>query len=59
VFRSTILAVSILGGLSTRSLIFGTPLWFGLAHVHHAHEVWVRGGRTRQAAIQALAGCGE
>ena len=59
VFRSTILAASLLGGLSTRSLVFGTPLWFGIAHAHHALEVWRQGGKTTQAAIQASAGCGE
>ena len=59
VFRSTILSVSLLGGLTTKELIFGTPLWFGLAHIHHAIEVWKTGGKTRKAAIQALAGCGE
>jgi len=54
VFRSTILSVSILGGLSTRSLIFGTPLWFGLAHAHHALDQWKKGGKTREAAIRAV-----
>lgn len=29
-FRSSILAVSLLGHLSTKWMIFGTPLWFGL-----------------------------
>ena len=58
-FRSTILAASLLGGLSTRALVFGTPLWFGIAHAHHALEVWRQGGKTTQAAIQASAGCGE
>lgn len=30
VFRSTILAVSLLGRLSLKSLVFGTPMWFGI-----------------------------
>lgn len=30
VFRSTILAVSLLGRLPLKSLVFGTPMWFGI-----------------------------
>ena len=58
VFRSTVLSVSLLGGLSSSSLIFGTPLWFGLAHAHHALETWRIGGKTQRAALQAAVGCG-
>ncbi|OCF33200.1 hypothetical protein I316_05245 [Kwoniella heveanensis BCC8398] len=54
VFRSTILSVSILGGLPYRSLIFGTPLWFGIAHAHHALEVYRKNGSTSSAAVQAI-----
>ncbi|KAL7419955.1 CAAX prenyl protease [Cryptotrichosporon argae] len=57
VFRSAVLAVSTLGGLSFRSLVFGTPLWFGIAHAHHALETFNRNGQTRAAAVQALAAC--
>ncbi|WRT63467.1 uncharacterized protein IL334_000372 [Kwoniella shivajii] len=57
VFRSTILSVSILGGLSFKSLVFGTPLWFGIAHAHHALETFRKQGSTKQAAIQAVLGC--
>ncbi|WVW81604.1 hypothetical protein I302_103599 [Kwoniella bestiolae CBS 10118] len=57
VFRSTILAVSILGGLTFRSLVFGTPLWFGIAHAHHALETYRKNGSTRDAAIHAILGC--
>ncbi|TYJ51215.1 hypothetical protein B9479_008227 [Cryptococcus floricola] len=57
VFRSTVLAASILGGLSFKSLIFGTPLWFGLAHVHHGLELYRKNGRTSQAALHALFAC--
>ncbi|WVQ93886.1 hypothetical protein IAU59_000964 [Kwoniella sp. CBS 9459] len=57
VFRSTIISVSILGGLSFKSLIFGTPLWFGIAHAHHALEVYRKNGSTSSAAIQAIVGC--
>lgn len=58
VFRSTILSVSILARLSSKSLIFGTPLWFGLAHAHHAVEVYRRSGGGREAAVKAIGGCG-
>ncbi|EIW65728.1 hypothetical protein TREMEDRAFT_15682, partial [Tremella mesenterica DSM 1558] len=57
VFRSCILSVSILGGLSSSTLVFGTPLWFSLAHAHHAWESYRRNGSTRRAAIQATMGC--
>jgi prenyl protein peptidase len=57
-FRSSLIAVSLLGGLSPKSIVFGTPLWFGVAHAHHAIEVWKKGGSNRSSAIQALAGCG-
>ena len=30
VFRSTIIAASLLGKLSMKFLVFGTPLWFGI-----------------------------
>jgi hypothetical protein len=51
--------VSILGGLSTRALVFGTPLWFGLAHAHHALDQWKKGGKTRPAAVRAVLGSRE
>ncbi|WWD22257.1 hypothetical protein CI109_106748 [Kwoniella shandongensis] len=57
VFRSTILAVSILGKLSFKSLVFGTPMWFGIAHAHHALEVYRKNGSTKNAAVQAILGC--
>ncbi|WVQ80988.1 hypothetical protein IAT38_003095 [Cryptococcus sp. DSM 104549] len=57
VFRSAILSVSILGGLSLKALVFGTPMWFGIAHAHHALETYRKNGKTKQAAIMAVAGC--
>ncbi|GFZ43701.1 hypothetical protein JCM24511_01421 [Saitozyma sp. JCM 24511] len=57
VFRSTILAVSSLARLSLASLVLATPLWFGVAHAHHAWEVYRKSERGRAAAIRALAGC--
>ncbi|GAA5882712.1 hypothetical protein JCM3774_004528 [Rhodotorula dairenensis] len=51
-FRSCVIAVSALAGWSPVKLVFLTPLWFGLAHVHHAWETYVAGGRTRQALLR-------
>ncbi|BGP40075.1 CAAX prenyl protease [Rhodotorula kratochvilovae] len=57
-FRSCIVAASVLGGWSTKRLIFITPLWFGLAHIHHAWETYLAGGRTRQALVRGIAQSG-
>lgn len=38
VFRSTILAVSLLGRLSLKSLVFGTPMWFGIGTLNSLLE---------------------
>ncbi|GMK58236.1 hypothetical protein CspeluHIS016_0502680 [Cutaneotrichosporon spelunceum] len=56
-FRSCIIAVSILGSMSASWLVFGTPLWFGLAHAHHALQTYRDGGRTRDALWRAGLGC--
>ena len=45
VFRSTILAASMLGGLSLKSLVFGTPLWFGIGTIPitgHENELMLK-----------------
>ncbi|KIP05933.1 hypothetical protein PHLGIDRAFT_59425, partial [Phlebiopsis gigantea 11061_1 CR5-6] len=52
-FRACILAVYHMAGASTKKKIFLTPLWFGLAHVHHGWEVYNRLGCTRVAAMNA------
>ncbi|KZT39280.1 Abi-domain-containing protein [Sistotremastrum suecicum HHB10207 ss-3] len=57
VFRSCILAVGISSGRSSRSLIFLSPLWFGVAHLHHAWEVFQRNGKDSRALTQALTTC--
>ncbi|GAA6027151.1 hypothetical protein JCM8097_002433 [Rhodosporidiobolus ruineniae] len=53
-FRSCVIAASVLGGYSKSQLVFLTPLWFGLAHVHHAFDTWRAGGRTKQALIRGV-----
>ncbi|KAL0244051.1 hypothetical protein I308_105314 [Cryptococcus tetragattii IND107] len=54
VFRSTVLAVSLLGRLPLKSLVFGTPMWFGIAHAHHGFEMYKKNGRNGAAALQAI-----
>ncbi|KAB5593474.1 CAAX prenyl protease [Ceratobasidium theobromae] len=54
VFRSCIIGVAKLAGVGQRKIIFLTPLWFGLAHIHHAREQFNRFGRTKLALQQAL-----
>ncbi|TXT06025.1 hypothetical protein VHUM_03498 [Vanrija humicola] len=58
VFRSAILAVSLLGHLPASYLVFGSPLWFGVAHVHHAIQTYRASDRTRRDALVAAARCG-
>ncbi|GJE85418.1 CPBP family intramembrane metalloprotease [Phanerochaete sordida] len=52
-FRACILAVYGMSGSSRNKMIFLSPLWFGIAHVHHGWEVYTRLGRTTFAAQQA------
>ncbi|KAI0685731.1 hypothetical protein BC835DRAFT_1455259 [Cytidiella melzeri] len=54
VFRACILALYHMAGVSSKKLIFLSPLWFGLAHVHHGWEVYHRFGCTLQAAQMAI-----
>ncbi|KAI0090114.1 hypothetical protein BDY19DRAFT_888247 [Irpex rosettiformis] len=54
VFRACVLAIYHLAGVSSKKLIFLSPLWFGLAHVHHGWEVYHRLGRTAQAVQTAV-----
>ncbi|GAA5971045.1 hypothetical protein JCM3765_006382 [Sporobolomyces pararoseus] len=53
-FRSCVVGISFLGGWNKRQLVFLTPLWFGLAHVHHAYENWLAGGKTKKALIHSV-----
>ncbi|KAH9939484.1 hypothetical protein B0H21DRAFT_812760 [Amylocystis lapponica] len=54
VFRSCAIAIYHLAGVSLTSMIFLTPLIFGIAHLHHAWEIFNRYGRTASAARRAL-----
>lgn len=54
VFRGCILPLLWCAGWSKPQLIFASPLFFGVAHVHHAYAVYVQGGRTRSALHRGL-----
>lgn len=56
IWRSCILPVtafSTAGSLAPSKspwVIFGTPLYFGIAHLHHARETYISRGKTKEAA---------
>ncbi|KAK0504399.1 hypothetical protein EDD18DRAFT_499993 [Armillaria luteobubalina] len=54
VFRACTLSIYHLSGASVYRMIFLAPLWFGLAHVHHAWDVYNRYGRTTAALKRAI-----
>lgn len=54
VFRSCILLPLTLAGMSPLTLILISPLFFGFAHLHHARESYVQGGRTADALKTAI-----
>ncbi|KAG8687274.1 hypothetical protein FRC09_013594, partial [Ceratobasidium sp. 395] len=54
VFRSCIIGAAQLAGVGIKKTVFLTPLWFGIAHIHHANEQYNRLGRTKKALKQAL-----
>ncbi|KAF9077679.1 hypothetical protein BDP27DRAFT_1208383 [Rhodocollybia butyracea] len=57
VFRACVLSVYQLSpklASSKASLVFTTPLNFGLAHLHHAWETYNRFGRTQAALKRAI-----
>lgn len=60
VFRSCMLATIRFSGVpvSKRTMIFTTPLYFGLAHLHHGFDVYRQGGKTVEALRRAsLSAC--
>lgn len=54
VWRSCIIAIYHLAGVSRNFLIFFTPISFGAAHLHHGWETYCRYGQTRQALQRAI-----
>lgn len=53
IFRACMVSITATSGASPKAMIFGLPLVFGIAHLHHGYESFVKKGRTRQAAIQS------
>lgn len=51
VFRACVLAPFLTAQVGRLSVLFLCPVFFALAHTHHAYEHYVAHGRTRQAAI--------
>lgn len=55
VFRSCVIAIYGLAGASKKVIIFGSPLIFGLAHIHHAWETYnVRGRNTAALKVAVI-----
>lgn len=54
VFRSTILTLLHSAALSRTSLIFLSPAFFGIAHAHHAYNVYLTHGRTAAALKRGI-----
>ncbi|CAO3671224.1 unnamed protein product [Rhizopus microsporus] len=54
VFRACMIVVLYQANYSKGYLIFMSPLYFGLAHLHHAWENYYVLGGTRRAMIQSI-----
>ncbi|RUS17468.1 CAAX protease self-immunity-domain-containing protein [Endogone sp. FLAS-F59071] len=54
IFRACIVSTLYLGGFSTLAIILISPLYFGIAHVHHGWEIYHTYGETSYALKQAL-----
>jgi len=53
-FRACVLNLHHASGSTKAALVFATPLYFGVAHLHHAWETYVKGSRTRKALIGGI-----
>ncbi|KAG0302613.1 hypothetical protein BGZ98_007356 [Dissophora globulifera] len=53
IFRSCMVAIVSKSGASSFTMIFALPLVFGIAHIHHGYESFVKKGRTRRALLNA------
>lgn len=53
VFRSSILTPLFFAGIPTSSLIFLTPLFFGIAHIHHAYNNYLSGYSLSRSLLVA------
>ncbi|EJU02489.1 Abi-domain-containing protein [Dacryopinax primogenitus] len=54
VFRSCCLAFAGLAGQSLGYQVWVTPLYFGIAHLHHGWETYKQGGKSRRALQRAI-----
>lgn len=57
VFRACIIAVLYQANFSYIFLIFFSPCFFGLAHIHHGYEIYHQNGKTTQALKKAILLC--
>ncbi|KAF9159378.1 hypothetical protein DFQ26_006603 [Actinomortierella ambigua] len=55
IFRACMVAVTSISGATKSAMVFGLPMVFGVAHIHHAYESYTKNNRTRQALLNALA----
>ncbi|KAG0374074.1 CAAX prenyl protease, partial [Mortierella sp. AD032] len=55
IFRACMVAIVANSGARSYMMIFVLPLVFGIAHINHAYESYVKKGRTRQALLGAAA----
>ncbi|CCF48772.1 hypothetical protein NDA10_004215 [Ustilago hordei] len=54
VFRSSLLTILSLSPLSSKKmLVFASPAFFGMAHIHHAYNVYLQRGSSKNAALSA------
>ncbi|KAF9973749.1 hypothetical protein BGZ73_002990 [Actinomortierella ambigua] len=55
IFRGCMVAITAISGATKSAMVFGLPMVFGVAHIHHAYESYTKNNRTRQALLNALA----
>ncbi|WFC99908.1 CAAX prenyl protease [Malassezia yamatoensis] len=59
VFRSSMLATTqVTDSATPRRMIWTTPLYFGIAHLHHAYEVYCQLGKSTLAVKRAALSAG-
>ncbi|KAF9579058.1 CAAX prenyl protease [Lunasporangiospora selenospora] len=54
IFRACMVAITAQSGAKVSTMVFTLPLVFGIAHIHHGYETYVKKGRTRLALKNAL-----
>ncbi|KAI9016968.1 hypothetical protein BC832DRAFT_2004 [Gaertneriomyces semiglobifer] len=57
VFRACMVPVLHAAGASKTAIVFGAPLFFGIAHAHHGYELFHRLGATRDILTKVIASC--